>query len=189
MTLTDNPTPSAGRDHITQPRRVLTGAAVLASGLSAGFFLTYAISVTRGLAVVDDLTYVTTFQAVNATVRTGWFAAFFFGTLPLLAIAAYRVGPGRRRGALVAATTAYAVGVLGVTFVGAVPMNNELAGHTDLATADLAAIRSGFEDSWNGLNLVRTLVAGCVFATAVWTHSAGPGRSERTRQRNRTTLV
>lgn len=176
MTMTDTPIQSAWRDLVPAPTRVVTGLAVLASGLSAGFFLTYAISVTRGLAVVDDLTYVTTFQAVNATVRTGWFAAFFFGTLPLLAIAAYRVGPGRRRWTLVAATTAYAIGVLGVTFVGNVPMNDELAGHTDLAAADLGAIRSGFEDRWNELNLVRTLVAGCVFATAVWAHGAGPGR-------------
>lgn len=85
-----------------------------------------------GLALVDDHTYVQAFQATNETVRAGWFAAFFFGPLPLLVPSA-ALTRGAARMLLVGSAYLYLVGVLGVTFLGNVPMNQELAGVTDLA--------------------------------------------------------
>lgn len=140
--------------------------ATLATGLSAGFFVTYQISVTRGLALVDDATYVATFQAVNETVRTGWFAAFFFGAAPLAALAAWSCWSHSRAraGLLVAAAVLQLAGVLGVTFAGNVPLNEELADVTSSETSALAAARADFEDDWNRLNLVRTLAGLAAFA-------------------------
>ncbi len=62
--------------------RIALGVAGILTGLFAGFFVTYQISVTRGLARVDDVTYVQTFQWINRTVQTPEFAVIFFGTIP-----------------------------------------------------------------------------------------------------------
>lgn len=139
--------------------------ATLATGLSAGFFVTYQISVTRGLALVDDATYVATFQAVNETVRTGWFAAFFFGAAPLAALAAWSCWSRSRAraGLLAAAAVLQLAGVLGVTFAGNVPLNEELADVTSTEPRVLAEARADFEDDWNRLNLVRTLAGLAAF--------------------------
>jgi uncharacterized membrane protein len=148
------------------PRRVLLILTTLATGLSAGFFVTYAISVTRGLARVDDATYVQTMQSINDTVRTGWFAAFFFGSLPLLLAAVVVASTAANRIALGAAAVVYAAGVLGVTFLANVPMNEDLADQTGRSAAAFAAARADFEDPWNDWNLVRAVAALAVFAAA-----------------------
>jgi uncharacterized membrane protein len=151
------------------PRRVLLTLTAVATGLSAGFFVTYAISVTRGLALVDDATYVETMQSINDTVRTGWFAAFFFGSLPLLVAASLLASATVARIVLGAATVVYAAGVLGVTFLANVPMNDDLADETGRSAAALAAARADFEDPWNDWNLVRTLAALVAFVAVVAT--------------------
>jgi uncharacterized membrane protein len=147
----------------TGSRRLLAAAlalltAVVTSGLSAGFFFTYTVSVTRGLRLVDDATYVATMQSINETVRTGWFAVVFFGPLPLLAAAAILLArPGAARRALVTAGAAvlYAAGVLGVTFLGIVPLNDDLAEATSTSPAALQQARSDYEDSWNDLTCAK----------------------------------
>jgi uncharacterized membrane protein len=155
---------SSIREHHMDLRRGSLALAVLATGLSAGFFVTYAISVSRGLARVDDETYVLTMQSINDTVRTGWFAAFFFGSLPLLVVAAVLAAGATMRLVLAGAAAVYTAGVLGVTFLANVPMNDDLADQTGRSAAVLAAARSDFEDPWNGWNLVRTIAALIVFA-------------------------
>lgn len=159
---------------ITTTRSTVVTSAVIAVGLSAGFFVTYAISVTPALAQVDDLIYIRTFQAINETVRTGWFATFFFGALPLLVTSA-SLTRGRARALLAGAALVYAVGVLGVTFAGNVPMNNDLATHTGLTSETAAGVRADFEDPWNRLNLVRT--AACLVAFTAAAVARGSVRS------------
>lgn len=159
--------------------------ATVAAGLAAGFFYAYAVSVTRGLAVVDDRTYVSTMQAVNATVRTPWFAFGFFGTVPLgVAALAARGRRGWRSpsGALLAAGVAvFFAGVLVVTAAGNLPLNDELASYTDLDAADLAAVRREYEGPWNALNLVRALAStatfACFAAAASWSRPGGHQRA------------
>lgn len=115
-------------------RSVLLVVATLVLGLSAGFFVTYQISVMPGLSLVDDLTFVRTMQSMNATVRSLPFAVIFFGPLPLLVIAAL-VHVRRPAVAVLigAAAVVYAGGVLGVTFAGNVPLNEALALREDPA--------------------------------------------------------
>ena len=149
--------------------RTTLGVATILVGLSAGFFVTYEASVTLGLAEVDDVTYVRTFQAINATIRNPTFGLFFFG--PILATPAalalgWRGGSPRRRALLVAAPILYAVGVA-VTFAGNVPLNETLAlvdGTDPLAAAEA---RADFEDEWNRLNMIRTIAVSAGFVALV----------------------
>jgi uncharacterized membrane protein len=102
-------------------------------------------------------------QGINVEVRSVPFAVIFFGPLPLLIASA--VAAVRRRGMaalLLAAALLYGFGLLGVTFVGNVPLNEMLA--TRLDPADAAAARLAYEEPWNRLNAIRT---GCVLAAYV----------------------
>jgi uncharacterized membrane protein len=153
---------------VLQPVRLLATVAV---GLAAGFFYAYTVSVTRGLAIVDDRTYVETMQAINSTVRNLPFALSFFGSVVLLVVAV-SVGlsrPGRRWSPptllTLAALLLYGLGTFVVTFAFSVPLNDELATYTDLASSDLDAARANYEDEWNRWNLVRTLTATAALAS------------------------
>lgn len=141
--------------------------ATLLVGLSAGFFFTYQVSVTRGLAEVDDIAYVTTFQAINDTVRNAWFAVVFFGSVPAIAAAAVANwrGGGARRWLVCGALPLYVAG-LAVTATKNVPLNDELAEARPIPAA-AAKARTDFEDDWNRFNLVRTMAIGASFATLV----------------------
>jgi uncharacterized membrane protein len=144
------------------PNILLTITVVLL-GLSAGFFVTYQISVMPGLARTDDLVFVQSMQGINAAVRSVPFAVIFFWPLPLLIASA--VAAARRRwiaALLVAAALLYGLGLLGVTFAGNVPLNEMLA--TRLDPADASAARTAYEEPWNRLNAIRT---GCVLAAFV----------------------
>lgn len=141
-------------------------AATVLSGLFAGFFLTYAMSVVIGLSRVDDSTYVTTFQAINATIRNPTFAVVFFATLPVtLAASALARGIDRR---LLAAGAALVFATMVITFAFNVPLNDQLATYVELDATSAATARSDFEDAWNRWNLLRTATAvgGAIFIAA-----------------------
>lgn len=144
-------------------------ASTVGLGLAAGFFFTYQISVTRGLAIVDDGVYVESFQAINETIRNTWFGLVFFGSIPLLCATLavnWRVGNARR--GLVAAALGFYVATFAITAAGSVPLNDELGAVTERTPAALAAARSAYESDWNTLNLVRTLTClGALVAISI----------------------
>lgn len=165
-TTIDRAAPPAWFDHL---RRGSLIASTITVGLAAGFFFTYQISVTRGLAIVDDRAYVETFQAINDTIRNGWFGIVFFGSIPLLcATLAVHWRTDRLTRTLVATALVLYMATFAVTAAGSVPLNNELGSVTGRTPQVLAAARADFEASWNTLNLVRTLTClGALVAMAV----------------------
>lgn len=178
------PAPSALMGSADAPaarsRRAIVALATLVAGLSAGFFFTYEASVTLGLAQVDDVTYVRTFQAINDTIRNPWFGLVFFGTIPLTAgaaVANWRAGGAVR--ALTVAALGLSVVVVGVTVLGSVPLNDELAAVVDVNPGAAAAARADFEDPWNRLDLARTGAATAGFACLVGTLWLGAPRTGR----------
>src|SRR5215203_4936585 len=80
-------------------RTLTLGLATLATGLVAGVFYAYAVSVNLGLAAQPDASYVVTMQAINARIQNPMFYASFFGAvLFLLATLAAHI-PRPRSGA------------------------------------------------------------------------------------------
>lgn len=153
LTASASPGPTDQLGGVLTDGTASTVAAVVLLGLSAGFFVTYTISVTRGLAVVGDPAYVESFQAINDRVRTASFATFFFGAAPMALLAAVQQR-GAARVLLLLAVLVYLVGVIGVTFAGNIPLNDALAEQTD--PAGWSAARAAFEERWNQLNAVRS---------------------------------
>ena len=83
---------------VSLARLVTLTLAILTTGLISGFFYAYACSVTLGLALLPDEQYVEAMQAINATVRNGFFAFGFFGAVLslLLVLAAHAPRPRSR---------------------------------------------------------------------------------------------
>jgi uncharacterized membrane protein len=104
-------------------------AALTTTGLSAGLFFAWSFSVTPGLAKINDAAYIIAMQSMNRAILNPTFFLVFMGPLVLLPLSTYLsyTGAGALRFWLVAAaTTAYVIGVFGITIAGNVPMNEAL---------------------------------------------------------------
>ncbi|PRX98900.1 DUF1772 domain-containing protein [Allonocardiopsis opalescens] len=149
----------------------LTAATVL-TGLVAGLYYSFAMSVMPGLARADDRTFLETLRHINAAILNGWFALGFVGAPVLQVVAAVAVPfvPGGAAALpwLAAAFLCYVVTLL-VTFRVNVPLNNALdaGGPAEGGPAD-AQRRRDFEAQWVRFNVVRA-----VFATASLASAAG----------------
>jgi uncharacterized membrane protein len=142
-------------------------AASVVAGLQAGTYFTWATGVMPGLANVDDRTFVAAVQEMNSAIVNPIFMATFVGTPVLTAAAAILCGP-RVRPWTVAATL-LAIGTVGITVLGNVPLNEalEAAGPVD-KIPDLAAVRSDFEPVWVGLNIGRCFTSAGAVACLAW---------------------
>ena len=151
-------------------RRVVLALAVLTTGLIGGFFYAYACSVTLGLALLPDESYIEAMQAINARVRNGMFAFSFFGAVLflLLALAVHAPRLRSRRFLLLAvAAVLYIGGGFMVTFLVNVPMNEELARVGEASPAVLARVRAEYEGPWNFWNGVRTIFSSLAFLVLI----------------------
>ena len=161
---------SEAMDPSHRAETVLTVLATVAMGLMAGTFYAYAVSVMVGLHRTDDLTFVTTMQALNEVTPNAAFAPALLGALVLpivAAVVAFR-RRSRARSALVAAAALYAAAFV-VTIAGNVPLNDDLeaAGPPD-QIADVHQVREDFEDPWVLWNDVRmVLTTGGLVALVV----------------------
>ena len=163
---------------------VLAGAGIT-TGLIAGLFFAYQVSVIPAFKTLSDAQYVASMQAINLAIpQDPFFELNFLGAAVFLLVAAYlhRSASGSRRFLLlVGAALLYLIGTLGVTMGANVPLNDTLAAFSlSTATPQQAEIaRAAFEDSWNTWNLVRTLASiGALVLVIVACLSPGPHNSE-----------
>ena len=143
---------------------------ILLTGLSAGLFYAWAVSVIPGTKKVPDLMYLETMQSINRAILNPAFYLIFFGSLFLLigtTIQHFQAGP--TFWLLLAATIVYLVGTFGVTAFGNVPLNDSLD-IVDLneISADLMnQTRENYEVRWNKLHMIRTVFAVLSFALSL----------------------
>ena len=142
-------------------------ASLLFTGLTAGLFFGWAVSVNPGLRRVADDTYIETMQRVNVAIVNPLFILVFMGT-PVALIAGAVVNESATSTALWIAAVLYVVGVLGVTVGGNIPLNNALDAF-DLPGADAGAAvqrRHSYETPWVRWHNIRTAanIASFVFA-------------------------
>lgn len=157
------PARSPGRDRASGPLLV---ASVLCTGLMAGLFFAYDISVMPGLAELDDRTYATAMQRFNAMIDgSALFGLLFIATLGLTVAGAIVAFRGKLRAVtvpLVAATACY-LAVLVITAAVNLPLNADLEALGDPATAqELHAVIEDFKSVWVPLNMLRTVL--CVLS-------------------------
>ena len=152
-------------------RTLTLGLATLATGLVAGVFYAYAISVNLGLAAQPDASYVATMNAINERIENPVFFLSFFGAVLFLiaTLAAHIARPRSGRFWLVALACALYIGgcFLLTVFVN-VPLNEELARvAADASPGELSGARAAYEEPWNFWNGVRTVFSSLAFLALI----------------------
>lgn len=136
---------------------------VLTSGLMAGLFYSYSVSVNPGLKNLSDPDYLKAMQSINAAILNPVFLMCFSGLLLLFPVSCYQAYAAKLPLAhlLTAAAVSYIVGVFGLTMACNVPLNNHLA-NSDLSNMtgeEMTTLRKTFEGPWNRFHAFRTLAA------------------------------
>ncbi len=136
--------------------------AALFSGLIAGLFYSWSISVTPGIGRLNDENYLRAFQAMNRAILNPVFFIAFFGLAILsiyLGFISINSEMTQQNWFVLLASFLYLVGIMFVTIFGNIPLNNGLeALQIDKMTAEqMELFRDGFETKWNRLNLIRTI--------------------------------
>ncbi|MDO9456663.1 DUF1772 domain-containing protein [Nocardioides sp.] len=154
-------------DVLESARTPILLAALVASGLQAGTYYTWASGVMPGLADTDDATFVSTMQHVNVAIVNPVFLATFLGA-PALAAVGVAAASGSARPWVIAGLGLAALTVL-TTAAFNIPLNDALAAVDASADAGtLHAAREAFEDSWVRWNVVRTLTSTGALACLGW---------------------
>ncbi len=140
---------------------------ILLTGLSAGLCFTWSNAITPGIGNLDNYGYLSAFQQMNRTIINLPFIAVFFGPffLSLINLYVFRNAASSLILLLILATVVYFVGVLLITIFGNVPLN-EMLDKTDLSIAsvdELRQLREKFEEKWNRLHLIRTVISAISF--------------------------
>jgi uncharacterized membrane protein len=152
-------------------RDLVLACAVLTTGLVAGVFYAYAVSVNLGLAGRPDASYVATMNEINEKIQNPLFFATFFGAVlfPIAALVAHLPRPrSGRLPLIVTACALYVVGGFLVTALANVPLNDELArAAAGAPAAELSRARAAYEDPWNFWNGVRTLFSAAAFLALI----------------------
>ncbi|WP_421812306.1 DUF1772 domain-containing protein [Flagellimonas sp.] len=138
-------------------------ASVALTGLSAGLFYAWSVSVIPGTLKISDQSYLETMQSINRAILNPLFFLVFFGSIVALGAAtSYHIRTDKLAfGLLLASSLLYLFGTLGVTGLGNVPLNNELEAMdlSALGLEKLKTFRSYYETQWNRLHVIRTFCA------------------------------
>lgn len=144
--------------------------AVALTGLSAGLFYAWSVSVIPGTRKIPDPVYLETMQSINRAILNPAFFLIFFGSPLALGISTFQqVGSSMTFGLLLAATLTYLIGTFGVTALGNVPLNDTLdaLNLAELRQNEAAGFRQHYEQKWNRLHQLRMACSVLAFALSL----------------------
>lgn len=146
---------------------VLAFAAALGCGLVAGVFFAFSTFVMPALARLQPAQGIAAMQSINVLAITPWFMGLLFGTALLCLATALLAILGWSDPAsawLIAGSVLYLAGVILVTMMFNVPLNNALAALAP-ESAEAASLWTRYLTDWTRWNHLRTLsptgAAGC----------------------------
>jgi uncharacterized membrane protein len=140
--------------------------AAVGSGVMGGLFFAFSTSVMPALGRIAPGGGIAAMQAVNVVIQNPVFFIAFFGPALLslvLAAAALLGWHGGGSLAIYAGAAFYLIGIIAVTVVFNVPMNNALMA-VDPASGEGASFWTSYLSNWTAWNHVRTVsgIAACV---------------------------
>jgi uncharacterized membrane protein len=140
--------------------------AALSTALMAGLFYNWTSAITVGLHRLPDKEYIAAMQSINRAIQNPVFFLSFFGAailLPVCSYLHYQHPVTAKFYILLAAAIFYLAGVMAVTILGNIPLNNLLDkfNFQNASLDDAAKLRFAFEAKWNTLNTIRT-VCSCI---------------------------
>ncbi|MEO1054908.1 MAG: anthrone oxygenase family protein [Bacteroidota bacterium] len=134
---------------------------IILTGLSAGLFYAWEVSVIPGTKRIGNEAYIETMQSINKAIINPAFMLIFIGSLVMQGLSAYQFRGTQVFWFVLGALIIYALGTFSVTGMGNVPLNNtlETINANGLSSNELATTRSDYEQPWNRLNRIRTVFA------------------------------
>jgi uncharacterized membrane protein len=141
--------------------QILTFIAALGSGLLGGLFFIFSVCVMAALARLSPANGIAAMNSINVTILNGWFLTVFMGTA-LVSAALIVLSPFAWQtpasALMLAASLVFLIGIIAVTMVFNVPMNNALAA-VQPDSPEGASLWQDYLARWTMWNHVRT-VAG-----------------------------
>jgi len=137
----------------------VTFVTALGSGLMAGLFFVFSVFMMTALARLGPPQGIAAMQSVNIVIINPIFLAVFMGTAALslvTSVAAILNWSAEGSGWLLAGSLLYLLGIIVVTMVFNVPLNNEIAA-VDAASGEGAAVWARYLDVWVKWNHVRSI--------------------------------
>jgi len=143
-------------------KNIVLFGSVIATALSSGLFYAWVVSVIPSTKKNSAQAYLETMQSINKEILNPGFFIIFFGALVLLigsSYLQYRVKVDTIFYLVLAATLFYAIGTIGTTMLGNVPLNNIVEAYdlSSFTADDYQKARELYEQKWNNLNLLRTV--------------------------------
>jgi uncharacterized membrane protein len=149
---------------------VLTFVSAIASALVAGVFFAFSNFVMQALGRIPSEQGVAAMQSINITVISPLFMLAFMGTgvlcLALIVGAFFRWEETASK-LILAASLIYLIGVIGVTMVFNVPLNDALAPLAP-ASSEAAALWTRYLSEWTFWNTVRTIAPLISAVLFIW---------------------
>lgn len=136
--------------------------AILLTGLSAGLFYAWQVSVIPGTKLTQDSTYIETMQKINRAIINPPFMLIFLGSLLIMILSVILYwNTEMSLWLILSATLVYGAGTVMVTGLGNVPLNDALdeLQLNDLSKEEISKERHDYEVPWNRLHLIRTVFA------------------------------
>lgn len=142
------------------------------TALVAGLFYGYSVSVNPGLHALSNVEYLKAMQSINRAILNPSFFVCFLGSLFLLPATTYLQYSGASSVSfwlLIGATLLYATGVMGVTVLGNVPLNEALdkIDLQQITANEMESQRIRFEKPWNQLHNIRTFASVISFILVI----------------------
>lgn len=153
--------------------QIVTLVAALGAGIMGGLFFIFSNTIMAAFGKLAPPNGIAAMNAINVTILNGLFLTAFMGTaaLSVVLVAGWFLGwmPSGATLAL-AGSLVYLVGIIGVTMIFNVPMNNALAA-VQPDSAQGAALWQDYLARWTMWNHVRTIAgigASALFILALW---------------------
>ena len=139
------------------------------TGLMAGLFYSWSISVTPGIGRLGDREFLASFQAMNRAIVNPVFLVCFLGAAVLLPVCTFMNYGQSGFWYLLGASLFYIVGITVLTFAGNIPLNNALDKFNIAGSSaeQMATFRAQFENRWNTLNHIRSIAATIALVLAI----------------------
>ncbi len=147
---------------------ILLMVITLVTGLMAGLYLGWAISVLPGYWLLDDRAMLTAFQKVNRAIYNVSFISLFVATIvaaPIVLVFQWGNFGDQQRVIMIAASILVVAGHFLVTFLGNIPINKRLDKMhiSEASESDIANMRDLLKVNWRRLHWTRTIATTAAF--------------------------
>jgi uncharacterized membrane protein len=138
---------------------IILFSTTLLTGLSAGLFYAWQVSVIPGTKQVSDTAYLETMQLINRKIINPFFILIFLGSFITQLTSLYLFADQDTAFWILFASTLSYTATLGITGAGNVPLNNDLdkVELPGLNADQKIKLRIDYESPWNLLHLIRTV--------------------------------